>query len=95
MLSVYVYTKLGDTRKANVFTDINCQEYNGLSCWYKMQSSIWQNFDQKIKDKKEIAPFAHNEINALKQVQKRTSLVEHKTISQEEIEELDFGYYKY
>ena len=93
MLYAYILNKTGHTKRAQYYSGINCQEYNGLSCWYKMQSTIWPKMSKTIKSKIKIAPYAHNEILALFEEKKITPLKEERIINQEEIEQLDFGYY--
>lgn len=90
-----MYTKLMKQKKVEMqkYANITCQEYDGLSCWLLMQSQIWTNITAFINDKKSIAPNARYELDQLQVASTVEPLRENKVIHQEEIEELDYGFY--
>lgn len=91
-----MYTKLMKQNKIEMqkYANITCQEYDGLSCWLLIQSQIWNDITAFINDKKSIAPNARYELDQLQKVSKIEPIKEPIVIHQEEIEELDYGFYK-
>ena len=91
LMHAYLALELKQDFEFQKHTDLACKKMDGISCWLQQQSIIWDNPTTLLSSEGQILATQMTEIEEMSNTTINQPLEEALEITQEELEELDFG----